>query len=121
MDLGPPARRWNDRGSHPREWRRSRLWHGHRQELGLCRPAVVMTDERLLVGFLVLIAIGVSFVLTIFAFGLVVLVALLLASAGLVLRFGGDAHRSASGALMVAAVTALVGPVVYVGSAILQL
>jgi len=79
-----------------------------------------MTDERLLVGFLVLIGIGVSFVLTILAFGLVVLVALLLASIGVVLRLRGDVHRSASGALLFAAVAALVGPVVYVGSAILQ-
>ncbi len=80
-----------------------------------------MTDERLLVGFLVLIGIGVSFALTIFAFGLVVLVALLLASIGLVLRLGRGAHRSASSSLMVAAVTALVGPVVYIGSAVLHL
>ncbi len=37
-----------------------------------------MTDERLLAGFLVLIGIGISFVLTVFAFGLVMLVAVLL-------------------------------------------
>jgi len=78
-----------------------------------------MTDERLLVAFLVLIGVGVSFVLTIFALGLVVLVAVVLGSVGLVLS-ATRSHRMMSGALMIAAVTALTGPLVYVGLAVLH-
>ncbi|MDQ6946709.1 MAG: hypothetical protein M3256_10680 [Actinomycetota bacterium] len=79
-----------------------------------------MTDERLLVGFLVLIGLGVSFVLTIFAFGVVVLLAVVLGSVGLVLWSATSSHRTVPGALMIAAVTALTGPLVYVGLAVLH-
>jgi len=78
-----------------------------------------MTDERLLVGFLVLIGLGVSFALTVFALGAVVLVAVVLGSVGLVLWSAGRS-RTVSGGLMVAAVIAMTGPVIYIGLALLH-
>ncbi len=78
-----------------------------------------MTDERLLVGFLVLIGLGVSLALTVFAVGAVVLVAVVLGSIGLTLQSTGRS-RMASGGLMFAAVIAMTGPVTYIGLALLH-
>jgi len=77
-----------------------------------------MTDERLLVGFLVLIGVGVSFALTVVAFGAVVLVAVALGVTGLVLGAATRSHHAGSGALMIAGTVALTGPLVYIALAI---
>jgi hypothetical protein len=78
-----------------------------------------MTDERLLFGLLVMIAIGVSFVLTIVFFGFVVLVGALLVIAGLALLAVPRRRRTAL-AVLAAGGAALSGPLIYVGLAVLH-
>jgi len=118
VDLGPSAGRRNECGGRLRDRRPCPPWSERQQGVGQ-RLTVVMTDERLLVGFLVVIGLGVSFALTVFALGVVVLVAVVLGSVGLVLWSAGRS-RSVSGGLMVAAVIAVTGPVIYIGLALLH-
>ncbi len=78
-----------------------------------------MTDERLLVGFLFLIAVGFSFGLTLLFFGFVVIVGAFLIVAGLVLSAVPGPRRRAVTVLAAAGVT-LSGPLIYVGLALLR-
>ena len=78
-----------------------------------------MTDTRLLVGFLSIIAVAVSFALTVLFFGLVVLTATLLVVAGLVLFAVTGRRQTAVAVLAVGGVT-FSGPLIYVGLALLQ-
>ncbi len=78
-----------------------------------------MTDERLLVGLLCVIAVGVSFGLTVLFFGFVVLAGALLVVAGLALLAVPRRRRTAAQVLGVGGVT-LSGPLIYVGLAVLQ-
>ena len=78
-----------------------------------------MTDERLLVGFLGFIAVGVSFGLTVFFFGFVVLAGALLVVVGLALLAVPGRRRTATQVLGVGGAT-LAGPLIYIGLAVLQ-
>jgi hypothetical protein len=78
-----------------------------------------VTDERLLVGLLGVIAVGVSFGLTVLFFGFVVLAGALLVVGGLALMAVPARRRIAAQVLGVAGVT-LSGPLIYVGLAVLQ-
>ena len=78
-----------------------------------------MTDTRLLVGLLSIIAAAVSFALTVVFFGLVVLTATFLVVAGLVLLAVPGRRQSAVAVLVVGGVT-FSGPLIYVGLALLQ-
>ncbi len=78
-----------------------------------------MTDTRLLVGLLLVIAIAVSFGLTVLFFGFVLLLGALLVVAGLVLSAVPSQRRSGVAVLAAGGVT-LAGPLVYAGLAVLQ-
>ena len=78
-----------------------------------------MTDERLLVGLLCLLAVGVSFGLAVLFFGFVVLAGSLLIIAGLALLAVPNRRRTATQILGVGGVT-ISGPLIYVGLAVLQ-
>ncbi len=78
-----------------------------------------MTDERLLVGFLIVIAVSVSFGLTLLFFGFVVMAGAFLVVAGLVLFALPGPRRRAITVLAAGGVT-LSGPLIYVGLALLQ-
>ena len=78
-----------------------------------------MTDTRLLVGFLSVIAVAVSFGLTVVLFGFVVLAATLLVVVGLVLLAVPGRRQTAVTVLAVGGV-AFSGPVIYVSLALLQ-
>ena len=78
-----------------------------------------MTDERLLVGFLIVIAAAVSFALTILFFGFVVMTGALLLVAGLLL-FALPGPRRRALILLAAAGVTLSGPLIYVGLAVLH-
>ncbi|MGH9022758.1 MAG: tyrosine-type recombinase/integrase [Acidimicrobiia bacterium] len=77
-----------------------------------------MTDERLLVGFLVVIGLGVSFVLTIFLFGFVLLAAVLLGVTGAALLITPTRRGAALWTLGLAGVISA-GPLIYLGLAFL--
>ena len=78
-----------------------------------------MTDQRLLVGYLGMIAVGVSFGLTVLFFGFVVLAGLLIVVTGLAFAAVPGRRRTAAKVLGVGAAT-LSGPVIYVALAVLQ-
>lgn len=78
-----------------------------------------MRDERLLVAVLAAIAVAVSFGLTVFFFGFVVLAGLLLMGVGLALLALPGRGRTGAQALSGAGVV-LSGPLIYVGLAALQ-
>jgi hypothetical protein len=78
-----------------------------------------MTDERLLVGMLVVIGVGVSFGLTILFFGFLVLAGVLLANVGLALLAVPGRRRGAVQVLGAAGLI-LSGPLIYLGLAVLQ-
>ncbi len=78
-----------------------------------------MTDTRLLVGSLSVLAVAVSFGLTVLFFGFVVLLSAFLLLAGLVLFAVPTPRRSAVAVLAAGGVT-LAGPLIYVCLAVLQ-
>lgn len=78
-----------------------------------------MTDTRLLVGFLSIIVVAVSFALTVLFFGLVVLTATFLVLAGLVLLAVPGRRQTAVAVLAVGGAT-FSGPLIYVSLALLQ-
>ena len=88
-----------------------------------CSPwpvqAPAVTDQKLLVGLLGMIAVGVSFGLTVLFFGFVVLAGLLIVVTGLAFAAVPGRRRTATKVLGVGAAT-LSGPVVYVALAVLQ-
>ena len=79
-----------------------------------------MTDQRLLVGFVVLIGAAVSFGLTIVLFGVVLLAGVLLGLAGLATLILSPDHRGAAIGLLVAGAVTISGPLAYVALAFLQ-
>ena len=78
-----------------------------------------MTDTRLLVGLLAVIAVAVAFGLTVLFFGYMVLLGALLLVVGAVLSVLPAWRRRARAVLVASGVT-LAGPLVYVGLAVLQ-
>ena len=78
-----------------------------------------MSDERLLVGLLGVIAVGVSFALTVLFFGLVVLAGVLLTILGLAL-LGIPGRRQTAVLVLGASAATLSGPFIYIGLALLQ-
>jgi len=78
-----------------------------------------VTDQRLLVGLLGMIAVGVSFGLTVLFFGFVVLAGLFIVITGLALAAAPRRRLTAAKILGVGALT-LSGPVIYVGLAAVQ-
>ena len=95
---------------HPRRRRGCSPWP--------VQPPVV-TGQCLLVGLLGMIAVGVSFGLTVLFFGFVVLAGLLIVVTGLAFAAAPGRRRTATKILGVGAAT-LSGPVVYVALAVLQ-
>lgn len=78
-----------------------------------------MTETRLLVGFISIIAVGVSFALTVLFFGPVVLTATFLVVAGLAL-LAVPGRRQTAVAVLVGGGVTVSGPLIYVGLALLK-